>query len=351
MIRFVSMAVSDLPTPDGTKDRLSRRLRDLRISITDRCNFRCRYCMPKEVFGLKHEFMPRKDLLSYEELVKASSVFASLGVTKIRITGGEPLLRRNIQQLIAMLAGIPGIEDLSLTTNGSVLTRAMAMELAEAGLQRVTVSLDAIDDVTFKQMNDVQFPVHRVLQAIDHAEAAGLGPVKINMVVKQGVNDHQILPMAEYFRGTNHIVRFIEYMDVGNSNGWDLTDVVSGTEIVRQVNARYALEPIDPNYRGEVAKRWRYLDGKGEIGVITSVTQPFCGACSRARLSAEGKVFTCLFANQGFDLRGLLRSGAEFETLRDKLAALWTARKDRYSEQRGVASVPEKKIEMSYIGG
>lgn len=332
-------------------DTFGRPIHDLRISVTDRCNFRCVYCMPKEVFGSNYQFLPHKDILTYEEIARAVGVFVGLGVRKVRLTGGEPLLRREIERLIEMLAGIPGLDDLTLTTNGSPVTEEKASALKRAGLQRLTVSLDSLDDAVFQEMNDVSFPVARVLKAIDHAAAAGLAPIKINMVVKRGLNEDSVLPMARYFRGTDHVVRFIEYMDVGASNGWKLDDVVPAAEIVDAINAEYPIEPIDSNYQGEVAKRWRYCDGGGEIGVISSVTQPFCSSCSRARLSAEGSVYTCLFATEGHDLRALLREGASDEELRQFISAIWSQRRDRYSALRTAQTVALPKIEMSYIGG
>ena len=342
---------------EGTRDLFGRALHDLRISVTDRCNFRCTYCMPKELFGANYRFMPRSELLSFEEITRLASIFAGHGVRKIRLTGGEPLLRQGLDDLVRMLSAVPGIEDLTLTTNGSLLTRQRARSLRAAGLARLTVSLDAVDDAVFSSMNDVGFPVEPVLEAIDNAGREGLSPVKINMVVKRGVNDHDVVPMAERFRGTPHVVRFIEYMDVGNTNGWRLDDVVSAREIVETIGRAYPLRPAEPNYHGEVARRWRYADGAGEIGVITSVTQPFCGACTRARLSAEGKLYTCLFATEGFDLRSLVRSGASDESLSAALGSVWSRREDRYSELRS-GNTPSKppaaagrRIEMSYIGG
>jgi cyclic pyranopterin phosphate synthase len=331
-------------------DRRSRLLRDLRISVTDRCNFRCRYCMPKEVFGRDYAFLPRAELLSFEEITRLARVFAGHGVTKVRLTGGEPLLRRDLERLVEMLAGIEGICDVALTTNGTALA-AKAQVLKTAGLCRVTVSLDALDDETFAAMNDVRFPVARVLDGIDAAAQAGLSPVKVNMVVKRGVNDRAIVPMAEYFRHSGHILRFIEYMDVGTTNGWRLDDVVPAAEIRTAIDARWPLEPLRANYPGEVANRYGYRDGAGEIGLIASVTQPFCGGCSRARLSAEGKLHTCLFASHGHDLRAILRSGATDHELSDRLRSIWTARADRYSEARTADTAPTEKIEMSYIGG
>ena len=339
---------------EGTReirDRLARPLHDLRISITDRCNFRCTYCMPKEQFGAGYRFMHRSDLLSFEEIARLAGLFAGHGVRKIRLTGGEPLLRQGLEDLVRMLSAVEGITDLTLTTNGSLLTSERARALRESGLARLTVSLDAIDDTVFSSMNDMGFPVGPVLQAIEHAGGAGLSPVKINMVVKRGVNDHEVVPMAERFRGTGHIVRFIEFMDVGTTNGWRLDDVVPAREIVDMIGRVHPLRPADPNYRGEVARRWRYADGAGEIGVIASVTQPFCGACSRARLSAEGKLYTCLFASDGFDLRSLVRSGASDEALSEAIGSIWGRRDDRYSELRASHTPAERRIEMSYIGG
>ncbi len=330
-------------------DRLGRPIRDLRISVTDRCNFRCVYCMPKEVFGRDYPFLPRAELLTFEEIERLARTFAGLGVEKIRITGGEPLLRRDLETLLGMLAAVPGV-DLTLTTNGALLARK-AQALKDAGLNRITVSLDSLDDETFRAMNDVDFPVERVLAGIDAALAAGLAPVKVNVVVKRGMNEAGILPMAEYFRGTSVVLRFIEYMDVGHTNGWRLDDVVPAGEIVAAIDAEHPLEPIEPAYRGEVANRWRYRDGSGEIGVIASVTQPFCGDCTRARLSAEGKLHTCLFATRGHDLRALLRGGASDDELTAAIAGIWAVRDDRYSELRTAETDDLPKVEMSYIGG
>ena len=332
-------------------DTFGRAMHDLRVSVTDRCNFRCVYCMPKEVFGSDYQFLPHKDILTYEEITRIVRVFVSCGVKKVRLTGGEPLLRREIERLIEMLADVPGLDDLTLTTNGSPLTKEKASALQRAGLRRLTVSLDSLDDAVFQAMNDVSFPVARVLKAIDHAATAGLAPIKINMVVKRGLNEDSILPMVRYFRGTDHIVRFIEYMDVGASNGWKLDDVVPAAEIVRMINAEFPIEPIDSNYSGEVAQRWRYGDGGGEIGVISSVTQPFCGSCSRVRLSAEGSLYTCLFATNGHDLRGLVRGGASDEEIKQFVSTIWLRRSDRYSALRTAETVALPKIEMSYIGG
>ena len=331
-----------------TLDTFGRPLRDLRISVTDKCNFRCVYCMPKEVFGRGHQFLPKSDLLTYEELDRLARVFVLLGVQKIRLTGGEPLMRRDLDKLVAMLARDQHV-DLTLTTNGSFLA-AQARALKDAGLGRVTVSLDSLDDEVFKRMNDVDFPVARVLEGMDVASAVGFD-VKVNMVVRRGLNEDSVLPMARFFREKQYILRFIEYMDVGNSNGWRLDDVVPAREIVRLISAELPLEPVEPNYQGEVAERWRYADGSGEIGVIASVTQAFCRDCTRARLSAEGKLYTCLFATAGTDLRGLLRGGATDAELSEAIAAVWSERTDRYSEQRSSETAGLHKIEMSYIGG
>jgi len=329
-------------------DALQRPLRDLRISVTDRCNFRCVYCMPKEVYGRGYQFLPKDQLLTFEELGRLTRIFAGLGVTKVRLTGGEPLMRRGLEVLIADLATIPDVE-LTLTTNGALLAEK-ARTLRDAGLTRITVSLDALDDATFTCMNDVDFPVAKVVEGIDAAERAGL-PVKVNMVVRRGLNESAILPMARFFREKGHILRFIEYMDVGHTNGWRLDDVVPAREIVRIIGAELPIEPVGPNYPGEVAERWRYIDGGGEIGVIASVTQPFCKDCTRARVSAEGKLYTCLFAAAGTDLRALVRSDAGDDALRDAIGAVWAARTDRYSEQRSSDTAGLHKIEMSYIGG
>jgi cyclic pyranopterin phosphate synthase len=337
--------------PSGTpvQDALGRHLRDLRISVTDHCNFRCTYCMPKEIFGKDYKFLPHADLLTFEEITRLARIFVAEGVEKIRLTGGEPLLRKKIEVLIEMLAAIPGI-DLTLTTNGSLLARK-AKALKAAGLQRITVSLDSLDDNTFCAMNDVDFPVAQVLEGIDAAADAGLRPVKINMVVKRGLNESSILPMARRFHGTGHIVRFIEFMDVGTSNGWKMDEVVPSAEVVKIIDAEMPLEPVEANYTGEVAERWRYVDGGGEIGVISSVTQAFCSTCTRARLSPEGSLYTCLFASRGDDFRALLRSGKSDEEIAGFLRALWSVRDDRYSELRSEATAPLPKIEMSYIGG
>lgn len=336
----------------SVKDVLQRPIRDLRISVTDRCNFRCVYCMPKHVFGSDHQFLPRSELLSYEEIGRLARSFAAIGVKKFRLTGGEPLVRRDLESLIAMLADVEGVEDISLTTNGSMLTPEKARALKQAGLRRITVSLDALDDRTFMAINDVDYPVQKVLDAIDNAEKAGLDPVKINVVVKRGMNDHSIIPLVRYFHRSSHIVRFIEYMDVGRSNGWRMDDVVPASEIVSRVNAEIPIEPAEPNYRGEVAQRWRYVDGGGELGIVSSVTQPFCRDCTRARLSARGELYTCLFAARGHDLRRVVREGnLTDEALTEHLAGIWTRRADRYSEIRSENTVALPKVEMSYIGG
>jgi cyclic pyranopterin phosphate synthase len=331
-------------------DRLQRPLRDLRISVTDRCNFRCGYCMPAEVFGPGYAFLPRAELLSFEEITRLAGLFAAQGVTKLRLTGGEPLLRRDLPRLVSMLAQRDGIDDLALTTNGSLLA-ARAASLAAAGLSRVTVSLDALDDATFTAMNGVGIGVTRVLAGIEAAAEAGLGPVKVNMVVRRGVNEHAVLEMARYFRERGHILRFIEFMDVGNSNRWRMDEVVPSAEIHERIDAEWPLEAIGSAYPGEVAKRYRYRDGAGEIGLISSVTQPFCGACTRARLSADGKLYTCLFGAVGHDLRAPLREGATDEQMRAQIGGVWGARLDRYSELRRPEGSVDPKVEMSYIGG
>ncbi len=329
-------------------DKLNRPLETLRISVTDRCNFRCVYCMPKEVYGRDHVFLERKELLSLEEIARVAAVFASLGVRIVRVTGGEPLVRRNVEHLVELLREIPGLE-IALTTNGALLPQK-AEALASAGLDRVTVSLDSVDDATFRALNDVDFPVQRVLDGIDAAAAAGLR-VKVNAVVKRGANDDGIVALAEHFRGTPHTLRFIEYMDVGNTNGWRLDDVVSAEEIVRKIDAVWPLEPLEPARADETARRFRYRDGAGEIGVIASVTQPFCGGCSRARLSAEGRLHTCLFALKGHDVRAPLRLGATDEELAELIRGIWGKRTDRYSELRTAKTSALPKVEMSYIGG
>jgi len=332
----------------GLSDTLGRPLRDLRISVTDRCNFRCTYCMPRAVFDADYRFLPHDDLLTFEEIARLARIHVGLGVKKIRLTGGEPLVRKDLHRLVGQLAPL-GV-DLTLTTNGSLLAR-QARALKDAGLRRVTVSLDALDDATFRAMNDADYPVSNVLEGIDAAAAVGLGPIKVNMVVKRGTNDDGILAMAEHWRGSGHVVRFIEFMDVGSTNGWRMDDVVPSAEVVQRIGARYPLEPVDPDHAGEVAERWRYRDGAGEIGVISSVTQAFCKDCNRLRLSTDGSLYTCLFAQQGHDLKRLLRGGASDERLRDEIAAVWQARGDRYSEIRTAETARQRKVEMSYIGG
>ena len=338
------------PAPgEALVDRRGREVRDLRISVTDRCNFRCVYCMPREVFGDDYAFLPRRELLSFEEILRVARLFAERGVRKIRITGGEPLLRKDVERLIEMLARLDGVE-ITLTTNGVLLPR-MAQRLADAGLHRVIVSLDALDDALFRRMNDADYPVEKVLEGIDAARAAGLGPIKVNMVVKRGTNDGDIEAMATHFRHSGHILRFIEFMDVGASNGWKMDEVLPSREVVARIDRLFPLEPADPNYVGEVAERWRYKDGAGEIGVISSVTQAFCSSCTRIRLSTEGQLYTCLFAQQGHDLRTLLRTGADDAQIDAVIARVWNGRDDRYSEIRTAATAAQRKIEMSYIGG
>ncbi|HXU67001.1 MAG TPA: GTP 3',8-cyclase MoaA [Casimicrobiaceae bacterium] len=330
-------------------DVRGRPLHDLRISVTDRCNFRCVYCMPKDVYGRDFPFLPHAEILTFEEIARAAKIFVGHGVRKIRLTGGEPLLRRRLERLVEMLAALGDI-DLTLTTNGALLAKK-ARALRDAGLTRVTVSLDALDDPTFRAMNDVDFPVARVLEGIDAAQAAGLSPLKINAVVKRGLNEHAIVSLARHFRGSGHIVRFIEYMDVGHTNGWRMDHVVPAREIVAMVDREFPLAPADPNYTGEVAQRWRYRDGAGEIGVIASVTQAFCRDCTRARLSTDGKLYTCLFADSGYDLRVLLREPYSDAQIGNAIAAIWGRRADRYSEIRTAATPRESRVEMSYIGG
>ncbi|HET9579917.1 MAG TPA: GTP 3',8-cyclase MoaA [Usitatibacter sp.] len=349
---------SGLPIPEPVRphdggtlaDPRGRVLRDLRISVTDRCNFRCVYCMPRDVFDEDYPFLPHAELLSFEEIVRAARIFHGLGVEKIRLTGGEPLLRRDIEKLVAMLREALPAVDLTLTTNGSAL-KAKARALKAAGLDRVTVSLDSLDDATFRAMNDVDFPLAKVLEGIEAAHAAGLAPIKLNMVVKRGMNDHQVVDMARRFRGTGHIVRYIEFMDVGSTNGWRMDDVIPSAEIVRRIGEVFPLEPAEANYAGEVAERWRYRDGEGEIGVISSVTQAFCATCSRARLSTDGHMFTCLFAQRGYDLKALLRGGAADATIAQAIASIWHRRDDRYSEIRTAETARARKVEMSFIGG
>jgi len=343
---------ADAPASDAVPtylDRLGRPLRDLRISVTDRCNFRCRYCMPRELFGADFAFLPRSEILTFEEITRLARIFAAHGVQKIRLTGGEPTLRADLPALVAMLHEIPGL-DIAMTTNGSLLTQ-MAEPLAKAGLNRVTVSLDSTDDEVFRSMNDVNFPVARVIEGIEAAQAAGLAPIKVNAVVKRGVNDHTVVDLARFIRDRGLILRYIEYMDVGTKNGWRMDDVVSGAEVVAMINEAMPLEPVEAAYRGEVAKRWRYRDGSGEVGIITSVTQPFCGDCTRARLSAEGSIYTCLFAAQGTDFRAMLREGASDEAIGARIREVWGLRADRYSELRSEATTDRPRIEMSYIGG
>jgi cyclic pyranopterin phosphate synthase len=347
-----------LPIPEASAlavatplaDTRARALRDLRISVTDRCNFRCTYCMPKEVFDAHYEFLPHAEVLSFEEIVRMATIMHGMGTKKIRLTGGEPLLRKDIERLVAMLRdALPGI-DLTLTTNGSAL-RAKARALKEAGLDRITVSLDSLDDATFRAMNDADFPVAKVLEGIDAAAAVGLAPIKVNMVVRRGVNDHQVIDMARHFRGTGHVVRFIEFMDVGSTNGWRMEEVVPSAEIVHGISRQFPVEPIDSNYSGEVAARWRYRDGSGEFGVISSVTHAFCSTCTRARLSTDGQLFTCLFAQRGYDLKAMMRAGGTDTEIAGAVAAIWQRRDDRYSEIRTAETTQARKVEMSYIGG
>lgn len=363
----MSTSTASDPTPARgpaapVADRRGRQLRDLRISVTDRCNFRCVYCMPKEVFGRDFVFLPRTEILTFEEIIRLARVGASLGVEKLRLTGGEPLLRKDVDELVRGLAalrtphGIP--LDIALTTNGALLA-AKAASLKGAGLSRVSVSLDSLDDARFAAMNDVGFPVAKVLDGIDAALEVGLTPVKVNMVVKRGTNDQDIVAMARRFKGTGVIVRFIEYMDVGATNGWKMDEVVPSAEVIERINAWSAISTSEPNYPGETSTRWRYVDGSGEIGVISSVTRAFCGTCTRARLSTDGKLFTCLFATAGRDLRALLRDGATDSQLAEALTGIWGSREDRYSELRGAVgdgprnplSTGPHRIEMSYIGG
>jgi cyclic pyranopterin phosphate synthase len=340
------------------RDSLGRPIHDLRISVTDRCNFRCTYCMPREVFGRDYAFLPRAELLTFEEIARLARLFVALGVRKLRLTGGEPLLRRDLPALVAMLAGIDDVDDLTLTTNGSLLAR-QAAALADAGLKRISVSLDSLDEQTFARMNDVGFAVSSVLEGISAAEAAGLAPIKVNMVVRRGLNEADVVPMARYFRERGHILRLIEYMDVGHTNGWRLDDIVSASEIIARIDAEMPLVAVAPSYPGEVANRWAYRDGSGEVGVIASVTQPFCRDCNRARLTADGQLYTCLFASNGHDLRGPARAGASDDELRDQITAVWASRSDRYSELRSLATeralpvvmLDPNRVEMSRIGG
>ncbi len=343
-----------LPTPADPGrlplDRLGRRLHDLRISVTDRCNFRCTYCMPAEVFGRDYAFLPRAQILTFEEIARLARLFVGLGVEKLRITGGEPTVRRDLPDLVRLLAAIDGVLDLTLTTNGSAL-RKLAAPLADAGLRRITVSLDSLDDGIFRRMNGVDFPVARVLDGIAAAREAGLAPIKVNMVVRRGVNEESILPVARWARAEGLILRFIEFMDVGHTNGWRMDEVLPQAEIVARLEAAMSLEALPPNYPGEVAGRFRYRDGSGEVGVIASVTQPFCGSCTRARLSAEGELFTCLFAGSGTDLKAPLRAGASDAELEGRIRAVWAARSDRYSELRTAGTADLPRVEMFAIGG
>jgi cyclic pyranopterin phosphate synthase len=355
ILRSASSANAALPAPGSPlPDTLGRPLRDLRISVTDRCNFRCSYCMPREVFDAGYNFLPHSALLSFEEITRIAGVAVDLGVCKLRLTGGEPLLRKNIEVLVGMLAQLRTPQgqpvELTLTTNGTLLKRK-AQSLKDAGLQRVTVSLDALDQQVFAGMSDSNIQVADVLAGIDAAARAGLAPVKVNMVVRKGTNDQQILPMAQHFRHSGHVLRFIEFMDVGNTNGWNMREVLTSRDILDRIAEHFPLESMQADYRGEVAERWRYADGAGEIGVISSVSQPFCGDCTRARLSPEGQLFLCLFASRGFDLRAIVRSTQSNEQLAAHLAGIWSGRSDRYSELRGQGLAPESKIEMSYIGG
>ncbi len=343
------LKVAEANTSPALTDPRGRSLRDLRISVTDRCNFRCTYCMPKEVYGRDFQFLERSQLLSFDEIHRLVRIFRGHGIEKVRITGGEPLVRRQLEKLIEMLAREPGL-DLTLTTNASLL-KQKARALKDAGLNRVTVSLDSLDDAVFKAMNDVDFPVAKVLEGIEEADRVGLKPLKINMVVKRGTNDQSVVDMARYFKGSGHILRFIEFMDVGHTNGWKMAHVVLSCELAARIGAELPIEPVDPNYVGEVAERWRYKDGSGEVGFISSVTQAFCKDCTRARLSAEGSLYTCLFATEGTDLRKLVRSGASDDELSAAIARVWRARTDRYSEIRTADTVKLRKVEMSYIGG
>ncbi len=339
---------------DPIEDQLQRPLRDLRVSVTDRCNFRCVYCMPREVFGPGSRFVQRSELLRLEEISRIARAFAEQGVRKILITGGEPLIRRYLERLVEMIAAIEGIEDISMTTNASMLTRERARSLHAAGLKRINISLDALDQLTFQRINDVEFPVGRVLQGIEHAQAVGFNRVKINAVIRRGFNEHSILQLAGHFRGSGAILRFIEFMDVGSTNQWQLDEVVSARQMADIIHAEFPIVLVSPNYRGEVAKRWRYLDGAGEVGFIASVTEPFCGDCARARLSAVGKVYTCLFATEGHDLRDLIREGANDKVLAQRIRTIWMSREDRYSELRSSTSATVNRahrVEMSHIGG
>ena len=337
-------------TRSVTVDRLARPLRDLRISVTDRCDFRCTYCMPRDLFGADFAFLPRPDVLTLEEITRLARLFVAHGVEKLRITGGEPLVRRDLPGIIAMLAGIGGLRDLTLTTNGALLA-GKAADLRAAGLQRVTISLDSLDDAVFGRMNGVDFPVAAVLRGIDRAREVGLTPIKINMLVQRGVNESSVLPMARYARDHGLILRLIEYMDVGHSNGWRLADVVPAADLVAQIDVEFPVEPLPANYAGEVASRWRYRDGSGEIGVIASVSRPFCGACTRAPISAEGRFYTCVFATEGHDLRAMLRGGSSDEEIAASIERTWQMRDDRYSELRSSNTLGPPKVEMNAMGG
>ncbi len=333
-------------------DQLGRSLRDLRISVTDRCNFRCPYCMPAEVYGERYEFLPKADVLTYEEIARLARVFVNMGVNKLRLTGGEPLIRKDLHHLVGLLAGIEGVEDLALTTNGYLLAQ-QAQALKDAGLRRVTVSLDTLNDDIFGEMNGRNYGTERILEGIRKAGEVGFHSIKVNAVVKKGLNDHGVVELARYFKGTDHIIRFIEYMDVGNRNGWKLDHVVPSREVIRRINEEMPLEPVGKNYRGEVADRYRYVDGTGEVGVISSVSEPFCGSCTRIRLAPDGSVYTCLFAGQGHDLKTSLRAGASDEEMERLIKDIWCKRTDRYSEKRTslTGSRAKKKVEMYRIGG
>ncbi len=365
IIPIIDQRTLPIPAPvkgfesSSLADTRGRRIRDLRISVTDRCNFRCTYCMPKDVFDANYQYLPHDEVLTFEEITRIARVAVNLGVKKLRLTGGEPLMRRGIEDLIAMLAELRAIEpalDITLTTNGSAL-KTKAKSLKDAGLDRITVSLDSLDDATFRAMNDVDFPVAKVLEAIEAANAAGFNTVKVNTVVKRGVNDHQLIDIARHFKGSGNIVRFIEFMDVGATNGWRMEDVIASREVVRRINEIFPCAPANPNHAGEVAKRWLYNDGSGEFGVISSVTEAFCDSCTRARLSTDGAIYTCLFAQKGYDLKALVRGGLGDDVIRDALAAIWFQRRDNYSEVRTAETdvdnqaAKTRKIEMSFIGG
>ncbi len=346
---------SSLKSLVGITDKLNRPVRDLRISVTDRCNFRCTYCMPAEIFGERYEFLPRPEILTFEEIERIARIFAAVGVNKLRITGGEPLVRANLPELIERLSLIEGIEDIALTTNGYLLPK-YANELKEAGLNRLTISLDSIDEEIFKKMSGRPQGPANTLEGIKLATELGFSPIKINVVVQRAVNDHTLVDTARYFKGTGAIVRFIEFMDVGTKNGWELSEVVTSKEVIEMIGSEFPLEPVDPNYTGEVASRYRYKDGDGEIGVISSVSEPFCGSCTRARLSTDGKLVTCLFASGGTDLKETLRSGKSDEEIAEIIGGIWTNRSDRYSELRSKATdlnagAEGDKVEMYYIGG